>query len=860
MEEIQRFALEKIYCAPSQDRQFNFSLVRVNKPDFPVKRIIPIYKVVKKLPDNTNAYHVFVIGHLYPEFLNLLKQYKEWYKDVWVNAEEDMNLRNYIIQIYNENGILYPRKYIYYSFIDETSIVIAIRSDEILKRYFDIKSFKYLRVYSNSYFNNDEFNSLLNKTGIKCESQITPTNIEKVALQNKIINYEKNGGKTLVYVNGYYTDNLNLNIPDNSYVEILYDQSILSKEKFNINSLRTFESIKDNKIKYLLFRDKIIDRIQYNDDNEIYISTDNELVTKGIYFYEHKDYAVRNVTDKDYSFYTNFINNQATTLSNLTSGSIGDKIIVLFTRKSGLNRSLIYSSLKLHELYKLPQDVELDVLSNTNFTISEFRAENLENSDYFKIAEAVNIKDVDKEIATNSVGYNGITHYFCNTPVIVNNSQAEVPYLYQTDSMAFEYDVDGVLKGTYTTNGPNYTANELNSKYIEFIKGVTPINYGSYLNNDDIVVLKNSEFKIISAYFDGINRISNWEDITDNTNKRNIINNTLTLTEDVGKKVKLVYLDQPNVYDTELSLVDGILYFPLTIEEDRGTGIQLHPVDVPYTNIEIFLNGNRLNYQLDYFLNFPYVSICNKTYLDYSKEKQNIHIRMYGFTLNKNEINKSEIRGFVNNGVLTRNRYYDIRDDRVFSVYIRGKMYNKNNVFYSEDDNTVRTNNPFNGLPYTITEPFIPVKEITGLDTIPLYNKNIELNNKISDLFNLIYKEPSINDFNVISDHHYLFSPLVSKIIHNMLDGNISSSLYMSPYDDSTILNLLNTIPYKELLLLDPVKNTEESNIVEIHPDSGNAPVSLNLFQYRFLSNIIRIITQGKQERINLSGYVLMTT
>jgi len=49
---------------------------------------------------------------------------------------------------------------------------------------------------------------------------------------------------------------------------------------------------------------------------------------------------MRNVTDKDYSLYTTFVNNQAQTLSNLTTGSINDKVITMYVRKSGIDRTL----------------------------------------------------------------------------------------------------------------------------------------------------------------------------------------------------------------------------------------------------------------------------------------------------------------------------------------------------------------------------------------------------------------------------------------------------------------------------------------------------------------------------------------
>lgn len=861
MFEVQKFAVEKIYCAPSQDRQFSFALARVTKPDFPVKRFITVYNIDKTLPDSTNYYHVFVLGNLNPTFLNLIKQQETWFKDVWLNAQDDMNTRNFIMQLYNDSGVMFPRAYIYYSFIDENSIIFAVRSDESLKRYFDMKSFKYLRVYSNSYFNSQEFASLPTRVGVQCELALVGNNVDKVALQNKIAKYEANGGMTMVYVNGYYTDNLNLNIPNNSYIEYVYDQSLLSKELFPVSSLRTFQSTKDDKLKYLVFRDKIVNNIQYEDDNEIYISTPKQLVSQGLFFYQHREYAVRNVTDKDYGLYTSFVNNQANTLSTLTGGAVADKVIVLYTRKSNLNKQLVYSALKLHELYKLPHDKQLDVLSNTGYTMTEMRAESLENSDYFALASARQLREISKELSTSTLGYNGVSYYFGNSPVPLDTTDRNIPVsvLYRQQSTAFEYDTTGTFTGQFPTNGPLYTASTTTTKFVEFLKGSTPPYFTPYLAPDAVFTLRDAECRILSAHFNGVSRMSNWEDITENTSVCVINGTTLTLNEQEGKKVKVMYLDEPVVYDLELPIVDGTLYFPFSVDEDRGNGLQKFPLDVPYRSMEVFLNGKKLNYQLDFFINLPYVSICNKTYLDYTKEKQSIHIRLHGFTLDKNDINKSEIRGFVNNGVLTRNNYYDIRDDRVFSIFVKGRLRDRRNVRYSEDDNTVRISNPHNGMPYMMSEPVIPVKEVTGLPTLPLYQKNAQLNDRISGLFNQVFPEPPASVFNVIPQQHYIFSPTVSKIISDMLDGNIPATLYTTPYDDGTILQLLDN-QYKTLFSMDPIKTVVDDNLVVIHPHIGNDIVYLNLFQYRFIGNVVRIITQNNPKRINLSGYLALQT
>lgn len=866
----QKFALEKIYCSPSLDRQFSFSLKRVNKEQYPVKNSIRVYNVVKHLPNKNNWFHVFVIGNLNPNFLNLLHTKKDWFRDIWINVAEDMVERNYIFNIYNSEGVMYPRNKIYYSFIDEHSLVIALEFDTSLKTYFDITSFKYINVYSNYYFRTYEFNSLPVKHGIKYNCLFVTNNLEKVQLQNEINNYISTGnGKALIYVNGYYTDNLNLNISDNSYIEYVYDQSILSKEQYNISELRTFDSILDNKLKYLLFRNiNTTNSIQFFDDCDIYISTKNELVTKGVFYYIHNDYAFRNVTDKDYSLYTSYVNNLALGLSAKVGGSLSDKVIVLFTRKSGIERNLIYSSLKLHELYKLPLDKQKNVILSNIYSLSDYRAETLENSDYLKLSRLPHLSLLTTELVNKALGYNGLSYYFANTPNYENISSINVPLAYQSPSTAFEYDNNGKFIGTYTTTGPIYIKNNSNCRYVEFLYGRTPNNYGKLYSNNETIDISgnNSEFRILSAYYSGVERISNYIDITENTSKCTITPTSINLNLETLEKARIIFFNQPLVYDLSLQLIDGLLYFPLTITEDRGTGLNTFPLDTYFLNIEIYLNGYKLTKGLDYFIKFPYVNIVTKKYINYNSALQNIHIRCYGFTMNKNDINKTEKVGFIHHGVLLRNKKVDLFDDKVVSVYIDGKLYRRDLIRLAENDNTVRVNDQLNGLPYIVKKPFIPVKHFSNGNSVELFNSNLEKDIRIENLFNNIYPEiePSSLDMSILN-RHYVFSSVVTKIVSDILDNNIPSSLYTSPYNDNTIISLLNQEPYKTLYELDPIRNLDlgkSSNLVEIHPTSSNTTISLNLFQYRFIQNVIRVITTGRGgiNRINMSGHFTVTT
>ena len=859
MQEVQKFAIENIYCSPAQDRQFKFKMVKVNNDKYYVRRVVDLYRLSKQLPDQINQYNVYVLGNIDPKLLNLLRQSKDWFRDEWVNLQDDMNLRNYIGRVYSKDGVIYPRAYTYYSFIDQNSLAIAIAFPDVLKGLFTPNDYIYFHVYSSRYFNTTDYTLLPTTYGIKCNSMLVKNNIDKASLQAQINSYLQAGGDYFTYVNGYYTSKLDLNIPDNSYVEYVYDQSIISKEDYPLSSLRTFQSTLDSKLKFFIYRNKTVDQIQYWDDTELYIKNTTTPFNKGLYYYLHLDYAMRNVTDKDYSLYTTFVNNQAQTLSNLTTGSINDKVITMYVRKSGIDRNLVYSSLKLNELYKLPPDKQQDVINNTNYTIQDYRAENLEASDYFKVAEADSIFDITKELATSALGYNAISYYFgmniidCGT--LNQIKTVNVPLIYQEYSTVYEYSNSGVLLGVYDTTGPIYPTNITTTRFVEFVYGKRTFDFGSYYHNTDTITPTHNEYRLYSAVFSSNIRATDWVDITD---KYTIVNNTIILNELPGTMVKIQYLNQIHALDIPVDLNNGLFFFPITVNETRPIGSGNFPAEIAYKDIVVYLNGYRLTQYVDYFLDYPYICITNKTYINYSASEQNIHIRMTGPTLDYNEINSTEIRGFVNNGVLGRNNLYDIRDDRLLAIFIDGKLYPRSNVRWAEEDNTIRLTDPLNGLPYTVFEPFTPIKSVTGIDTEDIYEENVAKNKRISDLFNIVLPEPPINQLNAISNHHYIYSPVVSKVINDILENNIDRTIYTNPYTDQTIINLIDS-NYSEIAKLDPIKYNLPDNLVEIHPHFGNSVINLDIFQYRFVTNLIRIITNNNPSKINISGYLAVT-
>jgi hypothetical protein len=845
------FATANIYKAVSQDSQFHIKLIRANKVI--ARKEAMFYQVNKRLPDDTNNYYTFAIGQINTNTFNMLRQDHDWYRDTWVNFKDDINDRKINLMIYNENGIVVPREYCWYSFIDESALCIAVKVDSSFQTKFDYESIKYLRVYSNAYFNTNEYNSLSTKIGLVCKGQWVFNNVDKANIQSDIAKLKSNGGDVIVYVNGYYQDNVDLFIENNSYIEYIYDQSIIAKHVYPISSLRSFNSEIDSCNKYLIYTDdEPIGYMQFFDDYDFFITAQTTPNSKGVYYYKHKADSCRNVTDKDYSLKVAYVDNLVNYLNTKSELLSSLKAVTLYKRKSGLMTPLIYSSLKLHELYKVPSAQQLDVLNSTRYSLQDLRCEKLESSDYFKFAEFDSLSHLTIQLANSALGYDAITHYLAQHVVVSSNTAIDVPVNYRAPSTVFEYDANGNYIDYYSTSGPVYTKNNTNSQYFEFVYGTVTDTIDRLYNYNETITVQYREFSLFKASFMGTSQITSWQEITNY-----IINpdNTLTHNAVTGEKVMIVYYNKPLVLRLNATFDKGYIKFPIYFRQDRGLGLSNQIADIGFRNVELFLNKKKLTKGLDYFMNYPNVIICNKTYLDYTKSNQEVELRLYGPTLDYTKINELEDSGFINHDVLSRNHKYDLRDDRELAFFIDGSIQNRTTLKFAETDNTVRTSAPNNGKPYVVKQPFIPIYDITNAKTLTLLEPSIDKNKRFRDFFTEVFPEPKIDEFNVIYQKHYLYSPLMSGIINDVINGAIPSTFYSTPYTDSDVIHLVDT-EYADIYDLDPIKYNLQDSLVEIHPHIGNSIINLSLLQYRFIANVNRIFFKNK---INLSGYLAVS-
>lgn len=869
MEILQEFALDNIHCAPEEDRQLRFRLVRATRPKEPAITVVSLFgDNVVRLPDNENPFHVYLVGRVPSTFMNLqgiaeccntCRRHNDW-----INMEDDMNERNFIFQMYNDEGVSIPRKYIYYKISKEGFLILAVRFNNQMRFLFDIESIKYMRTYSNPYYRNETSNDKINVKTFYIQAR------PDLVTMNRYVEKLDPRGTVFYYINGYFTDKVRNDVGNGTVVEVFHDTGIRKLDIFKINNLRTFLSRIDKRNKYFIHRTERADHIQYHDDLEIYIVGQDKLGDKrGLYYYQNREEALRNVTDKDFSMDVMFTNYHAELLAKKFTTGLQSNEVFIYFRDPAWRRELVYSSLKLHELYKLPRDKQLNVMLGQGDHIEDFRVEYLEDSMYWKIAGEQNIFDIIKEDALEAVGYDASVYYYGYTPTKIElppgavDGTYPIPYLYSRGNIAYYYNKDGLMEDMYFTENTNAPIVSPDHKFIEFIQGKSKVEQIINLFSTKVTVDTKKAYRVYTTTIDRFGSqyslLEPWRDVTGNKELYTVSSEgviTFKGNEYVDNVYQVVYPDEIFISNANVG-IDKFKIFNAHIKYILGEESENRLMELNPATVEIFINGHRLMNGLDFFMDFPHILICNKEYLNVNKltDKVDISIRMTRLCEN-GLINVNEIKGFVNHGVISRNSYYDINDDKVSSIWIDGKLQDIDEVKFAEDDSTKRTMDHLNGQPYVIADKEIDISILSGLPSHEAYEIAREKNIRIGNLFTKVLPEKDVDPFNVIRKRHKLYSPLVTQILEDLRNGKIPKSVYTREYQSLEIRDFLDS-NYPLYMKLDPMVQDIPHKLVEINALPSREVEVVDIFQYRFLYNVIKVVC-GDNENVNLSGVLMV--
>ncbi len=866
------YFLNNTWCNPVDDRSYIISPARINKLNGSKGKIV-LGKLSYKLPVEKELYSVFQIGQLNPELINIITDQPNWLYDTWYNVEDVVNNTNMLITTYNDNGLIYPKYSVYYMYTNDRNLVIAINYTQSNAMYNYTSDKIWLRFYSPGYFNNPSYSAgspkIISKSDIiKNTTQINDYANQVSTLRNTMT------GTTLTFVNGLLVDDINsATTKVGDIIEYVYDGSIRDIIQINISDLQEFDSILDNRSKYLIHQPltEVHNYIDYMHDIDFYLNTKqpNLYYTKGLYLHYNSVYNQRMLTNRDYSLdVTQIANNidyfnDTLKMNGYTTNQTTTLTLVI--RYPMTLKPLGYENNRIFELYKLPTDNLIkEAMVGMEATNPIWNAANLESSMYSLSMSFERISRLTIQVIEQAYGYNAISKILGDSPKPVNTNlgvlSASVPYGLRNTCTCYEYDVDGTLLGYYYHNNGEqmYVVNNTNAYNVEMIYGKGDGMSKDVFGLDNIPYDNIHDFRLYMCIPTN-GEFLNWQDITDKPYYA-IQNNKIVITDPEYKGYGYLFMLRTNekflAYDITMTSNNGVFNFPLSELQDRNnTNVyENYNLNVTYETIDVFLNNNMLVEGIDYYINYenniPYFTLISKQYLTNNPDttEQKIHIRAMG-PCNPETLKHTPVldSGFIVHGRLSSNDLFNIRDDKVLSIYVNGKFKTRDQLKFAERDGTIRTTDPTNGYPYLIHDIVVPLVGETFSDTYKLRSLSEVIDKQVSDYLTLKLPQPTYTPEqpSAIIAKHRQYSPFINRIVAHILAGVIPKESYSKVMTDNDYITIAQE--YSEFYDLDPTNpvNNNLNQFTIIDPVNTNNVISLDYYQYQLVKNIIRLYSNN---------------
>lgn len=844
---LQKHAYENVWCTPEQDRQ------AIVKP----KRLTPVkgawidVRVQWRrlaLPNKNARFHVYQIGQIHPSLLGLFDN-----QGKWLSVSRVCESQRILIDLYTGRGIMVPRFMSWYMVTPDRNLILAV---EIASPRMNIDldyEPVFMRVYTNAYFQSTRSTVGVGET-VVMHGVLARLVDDVIDMQVLVNHYRALSGAVLCYVNGKFANTIDLvTARVGDYLEFTYDASIVKIIDFEIDLLREFTSELDTLRKYLLHHSDTVSTIDYHDDIDAYLyAQEPNGVVHGVLYHKNLESSMRMVTHRDYSVPVQRVVSLAY-VNDFLGENIGLKL-KLFIRKSGWHRPLVNEANRLFELYKLSEPERIEAMTGLHAVVPVWQAHHLEMSQYTQTMRSES-GHITRDLVQEAYGYNALSVLLGDTPrrVKVESGQlvVDVPAGLQGNCTVYEYDADGHLLG-WDYNGPDdkYSCVYPNTVAVEMIYGHGArrldlrqnVNTGRY---DDKFNYRFYRSKRAGAISDGV-----WSDITGNGTY--LANNGIYGFSVAPDDFTAVLSNQLHLaYSFEYSTIDGLIQFNLTYFD----GTKDVTLPFPLGELDIFMNQKALIEGLDYVVNFPTVTVINKEYLrDPEDYAQSFVVRYTGFCDKSMRHAQPPEVGFVRHGVLSHNKRYDLRDDRVMRIVCGGQMYLRDEVKLAEDNPAIVISDARNGAPYSIRDIVVPMNNYLTRSGAP-DDRTYEMRQRasvvdamVSDYLSERLPMPDSQAVSMITHRYKVVSPFFAKIIHDLKDGFLWDDRLHQQYGGALVKELCAF--YEPLLTYDPItlERQLDDKYVVIHPHDRNRYIELGIYQYRFLLMVVEVYANKKLE------------
>lgn len=874
-----RYAIDNVWCNPTQDRQFTYALKQVT-PRYGVRGNYVVEHQRYYMPTNNNRdnYHVYQIGQVIPANIGF-----PVIRDTWLNLTTLAKDHLTLASVYQTNGVRHSMSETYIMVTKQQNLLVAVKLNDLFPPLDDHQI--YLHLYRNAFFESTR-SATQNRRWIEAESMVAPTNdaIRQFQIRN-IDTIAAKGGVAMYFVNGRAVNEISIvTAKPGDHCDFILDPSIKKVVDLKIDDLTTFNSTLDTQRKYILhYPDKDVDTIDFYDDITALLVKPGATADRfdGVTYHHNQGIWMRMLTHKDYSIPVTRV--QEMVSENPGWGTVSEMRIRLYIREGGYVRPLVADAHRIWELYRLTSQQILANMSGVDATNPLWRAENLEKSFYVQFMSAqpsfiypitYNIPELNsagkveaQNFAGEVFGYHECAKLMNDNPakVYVDAStgvkKADLAFYYWRNATIFEYDDKGVLLGYhYHVGGKVYAPKDPLCYMVEAVTGKGSDNLQGHYGNGEVGLKYGYNFRVYVTKVWGGVPSNEWIDITDLPNRGDwgyfvddLYNPKWVWTVPENEYLGYLRTDE-YFYLKELNFTDapGVIRFAISAWEQQGGQLVNKTMEIPFGQLDLFMNRRSIISGLDYNDEGDLVVINNLEYRDMGG-LQSVLVRGTGFCGPDLKRYPPREFGFLEYGVLSNDSEYHIHSHKMQRIIVDGHYKDYRDVVFEEDRNGRVVENERNGAPYQIQTPQVTLKTVFK-DDLKARVEDDQRDQWTSEAMGFYFPKRERPNPDAILRHYHVYSAFSNKVIVDLLSGKLKPPFVNGRYTDMDIVRVMKE--YEWLIPYDILNNEYNTNHVKVYPHWFENPVGLTDDQYDFYRRVIAMYLSREME---LSPFIYIT-
>lgn len=834
-----------LYSYPNMTHSYQLKLNQVS-PNLGYVNHFSLMGRSRHTPIKDEYFLIFNLSGLdlsYWNFQDLINQTDP--RDKWLNVAAICKTRQITVDIYADDGRLYPRDKCWVISTYDGQKLLAVRNLRVFQTSWRKPMYLHCYTVQTTMTEHDGTRAYIQYASNEGNSASEINRLSEVYHRFLALK-----GLTTVYLNGHKWGRfpVSADLKDDDVIEVVNDPSVIDVETFSVKTLPNYYSSLDEARKFILHSPK--DEgfgCRLLGDCDFFLLNENN---QGVYLNRNEIGFIRQLTHRDFGVNTPMVRNLENTTGILKEKDLKIQVIA---RKNDYLKPFPHENSGIRYLYRMDDQNIVGALIDVNSTVKEWRADELERSESMLILRRPYL-ELSQDRAIDAYGYNAATQILGKTTYSIDGVQGvelKVPAAARDHVTMFEYDEHGLFLRKRYYKGMDYVVPSNDAKLVELYPGkpgyLIHHTYGTNPVTLDGTSLPRFYVQNVTTAGDPVGGIVLAKEGKDYTFDPNSGKVEWKLNPNL--KTGLIVYDDWTLYkEFTLKHMDNSLSFSITHQWEGGGMI----ATIAPANVTVIMNRRTLIENVDYVVRFPDVYIVNHQYLSEDGSNDFVLYCSGWSPISDNEVVEDTELGYVMGGVIGMNTVYNLREDRVTKTIIDGRLWDPDKVPSAELNPPSDLFNRYNGFPYAVKHWYLPLKGWKQHQPYYGYTEARDRDQRMSDYLTTHAEKPIPEVIPSINDKYRLFSPFMNAVVNQLLLGVIE--LYPlnngESYPSSFVYDQVDK--FKWWLDFDPVTRGMDYRYFTVFPYVQKGPVTLTPDQYVFIHRVNELFLQ---HRVNINGH-----